>query len=90
MAYTAFSDEINNKKIIIANTVTALDIYCLSQKQKNPYPRKGRYGFYIFIGRGRFETCPCKHLYYNTFTFFTIEDSVKQLQAGLLAPGSSY
>jgi len=25
-----------------------------------------------------------------TFTFFTIEDSVKQLQAGLLAPGSSY
>ncbi len=25
-----------------------------------------------------------------TFTFFTIEDYVKQLQAGLLAPGSFY
>ena len=25
-----------------------------------------------------------------TFTFFTIEDDVKKLQAGLLAPGSFY
>src|SRR3972149_8016400 len=61
MAYTAFSDEINNRKKIIENTVTALDIYCLSQKQKNPYPRNGRYGFYIFIGRGRIQTSPYKH-----------------------------
>src|SRR3990170_2264153 len=58
MAYTAFSDEINNRKKIIANTVAALDIYCLSQKQKNPYPQNGRYGFYIFICRGGFENCP--------------------------------
>src|SRR3989338_446942 len=65
MAYTAFSDEINNRKKIMANTVTALDIYCLSQKQKNPYPRNGRYGFYIFIGRGRIQTSPYKHSIFN-------------------------
>jgi len=90
MAYIAFCD-VNNKntKTILNIIITLLN--CHLPKTKKPISSiRKRYGFYIFIGRGRFETCPYKHLYYNNLHLLTIEDYVKQLQAGLLAPGSSY
>jgi len=45
---------------------------------------------FIFLSAGTGFKPALTNIHIITFTFFTIEDSVKQLQAGLLAPGSSY
>jgi|UPI0002E04DDC hypothetical protein len=50
-------------------------------------------GFLFLSVRAGFETCPYNtsiDIIYIPFTLFTIEDIVKRLQAGLLAPGSFY
>jgi len=53
MAYAAFPNAKNTSKKTPVNNATDLDNFLPSLKQKNPYLRLGRYGFYIFIGSGQ-------------------------------------
>nr|CAJ74478.1 unknown protein [Candidatus Kuenenia stuttgartiensis] len=61
-----------------------------SRKTKKPIPSMLKIWVFYFIEKIGLPPILMKIITLKNFTFFTIEDFVKQLQAGLLAPGSFY